>query len=124
MCELCKKHYHMECVTPPLLSKPSRGYGWSCASCNNKRENNDLEVTTGKNRQNKDLQIAAMKARMKVKASSKIDEDDDKYWKGWSFRYFGYVHLMLTNTPICTYAFSRQYTVAEDTLGRLLNENR
>ncbi|PVG02078.1 hypothetical protein CPB86DRAFT_780999 [Serendipita vermifera] len=98
MCELCKKHYHMECVTPPLLSKPSRGYGWSCASCNNKRENNDLEVTTGKNRQNKDLQIAAMKARMKVKANTKIDEEEDKYWKGWSFRYFG------------------QYTVAEDTL--------
>ncbi|CAG8572653.1 16125_t:CDS:10, partial [Acaulospora colombiana] len=93
MCELCKKHYHMECVTPPLLSKPSRGYGWSCASCNNKRENNDLEVTTGKNRQNKDLQIAAMKARMKVKANSKLDEEEDKYWKGWSFRYFGYGYL-------------------------------
>ncbi|KAG8835592.1 putative PHD type zinc finger protein with BAH domain-containing protein [Serendipita sp. 399] len=98
MCELCKRHYHMECVNPPLLSKPSRGYGWSCASCNNKRENKDVEVVTSKSRQNKDLALAAAKARAKAKANVKLDEDHERFWKGWNFRYFG------------------QYTVAEDTL--------
>ncbi|KAG8782439.1 putative PHD type zinc finger protein with BAH domain-containing protein [Serendipita sp. 397] len=98
MCELCKRHYHMECVNPPLLSKPSRGYGWSCASCNNKRENKDLEVVTSKSRQGKDLAIVAAKARAKARANAKLDEENERFWKGWSFRYFG------------------QYTVAEDTL--------
>lgn len=98
MCELCKKHFHMECVNPPLLSKPSRGYGWSCAGCNNKRENKEVEVATSKHRQPKDLVTAAAKARSKARPSGKVEEEPDKYWKGWSFRYFG------------------QHTVAEDTL--------
>jgi hypothetical protein len=97
MCELCKKHYQMECVNPPLLSKPSRGYGWSCASCNNKRENKEVEVTTSKNRQSKDLVIAAAKARAKARATSKTEEQADKYWKGWSFRYFGYTACLSQN---------------------------
>ncbi|CAG7847903.1 Lid2 complex component snt2 Short=Lid2C component snt2 [Serendipita indica DSM 11827] len=98
MCELCKKHYHMECVNPPLLAKPSRGYGWSCASCNNKRDSNEVDVGTSKIRQTRDLALALAKARAKSKPSPKSEEEPEKFWKGWNFRYFG------------------QYTVAEDTL--------
>lgn len=87
-CELCKQHYHMECVKPPLLTKPSRGYGWSCAECNNTRENGELEVSTARIK-NRDMQIAMAKARQKWRAAVKLDEKNDKYWKGWSFRYFG-----------------------------------
>lgn len=32
-CAHCNNWYHMLCLTPPLLKKPSRGYSWSCAKC-------------------------------------------------------------------------------------------
>ncbi|KAH7035037.1 uncharacterized protein B0I36DRAFT_87152 [Microdochium trichocladiopsis] len=32
-CANCNKTYHMQCVSPPLLKKPSRGFAWSCAAC-------------------------------------------------------------------------------------------
>ena len=28
----------MGCVNPPLAAKPSRGYGWTCATCSRKHE--------------------------------------------------------------------------------------
>src|ERR1700721_4860239 len=37
-CDRCKKFFHMGCVQPPLLAKPSRGYGWTCAPCSQKHE--------------------------------------------------------------------------------------
>lgn len=87
MCELCKKHYHMYCVNPPLLAKPSRGYGWSCASCNDKRGQG--EDATGKARGIKEL-----KRKFKPAPRQYSEEDNDKYWKGWSFRYFGYAMMI------------------------------
>ncbi|RYP56538.1 hypothetical protein DL771_011857 [Monosporascus sp. 5C6A] len=33
-CAVCQQTYHMTCVRPPLLKKPSRGFGWACAACN------------------------------------------------------------------------------------------
>ncbi|KLO07425.1 hypothetical protein SCHPADRAFT_945298 [Schizopora paradoxa] len=32
-CARCKEHFHMSCVSPPLIAKPARGYGWTCAPC-------------------------------------------------------------------------------------------
>lgn len=37
-CAVCKNTYHMRCVRPPLLKKPARGFGWSCAACSRKQE--------------------------------------------------------------------------------------
>lgn len=37
-CAVCKLTYHMQCVQPPLLKKPSRGFGWSCGPCSRKQE--------------------------------------------------------------------------------------
>lgn len=37
-CASCHKFYHMLCLDPPLLKKPSRGFSWSCAPCNKKHE--------------------------------------------------------------------------------------
>ncbi|TQN75403.1 E3 ubiquitin-protein ligase SNT2, partial [Colletotrichum shisoi] len=37
-CAVCKKTYHMNCVRPPLLKKPSRGFAWSCAACSRAQE--------------------------------------------------------------------------------------
>ncbi|CUM56559.1 uncharacterized protein AC631_01829 [Debaryomyces fabryi] len=39
-CAGCEKHYHMFCLDPPLLRKPSRGFSWSCAPCT---KQHDLE---------------------------------------------------------------------------------
>ncbi|KAJ1737685.1 putative PHD type zinc finger protein with BAH domain-containing protein [Coemansia sp. Benny D160-2] len=32
-CSLCEKHYHMQCLDPPLSRKPAKGYTWQCAAC-------------------------------------------------------------------------------------------
>ena len=37
-CSDCKLTYHMNCVTPPVTKKPSRGFGWSCAACSRRHE--------------------------------------------------------------------------------------
>lgn len=37
-CSECGKHFHMLCLDPPLLKKPSRGFSWSCALCSKKHE--------------------------------------------------------------------------------------
>lgn len=38
VCGVCHCHYHMLCLDPPLLKKPSRGFLWSCAPCTKKHE--------------------------------------------------------------------------------------
>lgn len=37
-CGGCGKRFHMLCLDPPLLKKPSRGFSWSCAACTKKHE--------------------------------------------------------------------------------------
>lgn len=37
-CAGCGKNFHMLCLDPPLLKKPSRGFSWSCAVCTKKHE--------------------------------------------------------------------------------------
>lgn len=37
-CGECEKYYHMYCLDPPLLKKPSRGFSWACATCTKKHE--------------------------------------------------------------------------------------
>jgi hypothetical protein len=37
-CAVCGCTYHMNCVRPPLLKKPSRGFAWACGPCNRAQE--------------------------------------------------------------------------------------
>ncbi|KAL5594467.1 hypothetical protein BROUX41_001400 [Berkeleyomyces rouxiae] len=37
-CSDCKITWHMNCVSPPVMKKPSRGFGWSCAPCSRRHE--------------------------------------------------------------------------------------
>jgi hypothetical protein len=37
-CAVCHNTYHMTCVRPPLLKKPSRGFAWACAPCSRAQE--------------------------------------------------------------------------------------
>ncbi|KAJ2448653.1 putative PHD type zinc finger protein with BAH domain-containing protein [Coemansia sp. RSA 2336] len=32
-CSLCGGHYHLKCLDPPPTRKPAKGYGWQCAAC-------------------------------------------------------------------------------------------
>ncbi|KAJ2669931.1 putative PHD type zinc finger protein with BAH domain-containing protein [Coemansia sp. RSA 1085] len=32
-CSLCDRHYHLKCLDPPPTRKPAKGYGWQCAAC-------------------------------------------------------------------------------------------
>ncbi|KAI9695647.1 MAG: putative PHD type zinc finger protein with BAH domain-containing protein [Bogoriella megaspora] len=32
-CALCRNTWHLNCVRPPLVKKPARGFAWSCAAC-------------------------------------------------------------------------------------------
>ncbi|KAG8221065.1 hypothetical protein J3R82DRAFT_2579 [Butyriboletus roseoflavus] len=103
-CDRCKNFFHMGCVQPPLLAKPSRGYGWTCAPCSKRHEEevdshevrhptpvtkpkSNAPAPRGRGRPRKDRTLA-----------EKEESVDIKYFKMWPFRYFG------------------QYTVAEDTL--------
>ncbi|KAF9224072.1 hypothetical protein BS17DRAFT_780421 [Gyrodon lividus] len=103
-CDRCKKFFHMGCVQPPLLAKPSRGYGWTCAPCSRRHEEevdshevrhptpitkpkSNAPAPRGRGRPRKDRSLA-----------EKEENVDIKYFKMWPFRYFG------------------QYTVADDTL--------
>ncbi|KAH9930212.1 uncharacterized protein B0H18DRAFT_993754 [Fomitopsis serialis] len=106
-CDRCKKFFHMGCVNPPLLAKPSRGYGWTCAPCSRRHEEEvdsheglrqlvpaqpkvvktNAPAARGRGRPRKDRQLAEKEENLEV-----------KHFKMWPFRYFGL------------------YTVAEDTL--------
>lgn len=103
-CDRCKKFFHMSCVQPPLLAKPSRGYGWTCAPCSKRHEEevdshevrhptpvvkpkSNAPAPRGRGRPRKDRSLAEKEENLEI-----------KYFKMWPFRYFG------------------QYTVAEDTL--------
>ncbi|KAI9845812.1 MAG: putative PHD type zinc finger protein with BAH domain-containing protein [Sclerophora amabilis] len=37
-CAVCRSTYHMNCVRPPLLKKPSRGFAWACGPCSRAQE--------------------------------------------------------------------------------------
>ncbi|KAF7722357.1 putative PHD type zinc finger protein with BAH domain-containing protein [Apophysomyces ossiformis] len=35
-CAACQKSFHMSCLNPPLVRKPSKGFAWQCAFCSRK----------------------------------------------------------------------------------------
>ncbi|KAK9367137.1 hypothetical protein V1509DRAFT_627739 [Lipomyces kononenkoae] len=37
-CAVCGNDYHMSCVRPPLIKKPTRGFAWACAICSRDQE--------------------------------------------------------------------------------------
>lgn len=62
-CAVCQNTYHMNCVRPPLLKKPSRGFAWSCAACSRAQERK-LEARNTPNFSD-------------ANADADIDDDDD-----------------------------------------------
>lgn len=89
----------MACVNPPLLAKPSRGYGWTCAPCSREHEEevdkhklarnptpvapkpkSNAPAARGRGRPRKDRTQAEKEENMEI-----------KHFKMWPFRYFGCV---------------------------------
>ncbi|EDR14493.1 uncharacterized protein LACBIDRAFT_244290 [Laccaria bicolor S238N-H82] len=95
-CDRCKRYFHMRCVQPPLMAKPSRGYGWTCAPCSRKHEQevdsheirhptpvppkpkSNLPAPRGRGRPRKDRSLAEKQENLPV-----------KHFNLWPFRYFG-----------------------------------
>ncbi|KAJ7066423.1 hypothetical protein C8F01DRAFT_981507 [Mycena amicta] len=103
-CDRCKRFFHMACVQPPLAAKPSRGYGWTCAPCSRRHEE---EVDSREARPinpafPRRTNAPAMRGRGRPRKdrvqAEKEEKLDIKHFRMWPFRYFG------------------QHTVAEDTL--------
>ncbi|TFK29580.1 hypothetical protein FA15DRAFT_677545 [Coprinopsis marcescibilis] len=104
-CDRCKRFFHMRCVQPPLLAKPTRGYGWTCAPCSRRHEEEvDSHDVRHLSSISRPLKSNAPPARgrgrpRKDKGQAEREEVVEiKHFKMWPFRYFG------------------QHTVAEDTL--------
>ncbi|KAF8902398.1 hypothetical protein CPB84DRAFT_1678860 [Gymnopilus junonius] len=106
LCDRCKKYFHMKCVQPPLLAKPSRGYGWTCAPCSRRHEEEVdshehrhlTPVTAPKLKSNAPAARGRGRPRKDKSLAEKEENLPVKHFNMWPFRYFG------------------QHTVAEDTL--------
>ncbi|GLB41633.1 putative PHD-zinc-finger like domain containing protein [Lyophyllum shimeji] len=104
-CDRCKRYFHMRCVQPPLMAKPSRGYGWTCAPCSKQHEeevdSHDVRHATPAVVSKKSNAPAVRGRGRPRKDKSQAEREENmvvKHFKMWPFRYFG------------------QHTVAEDTL--------
>ncbi|KZV70846.1 hypothetical protein PENSPDRAFT_685129 [Peniophora sp. CONT] len=108
-CDRCHKYFHLQCVSPPLNAKPTRGYGWTCAACSRAREE-PIEIQTSSSRRAATPQKprstaqahSAPRPRGRPRKDRTIAEKEEslpmRCFKGWPWRYFGL------------------YTRAEDTL--------
>ncbi|KAL0953950.1 hypothetical protein HGRIS_005111 [Hohenbuehelia grisea] len=104
-CDRCKKYFHMLCVQPPLMNKPSRGYGWTCAPCSRKHEeevdSHDVRHSTPITTKPKSNAPAPRGRGRPRKDRSQAEREENlqiKHFNMWPYRYFG------------------QYTKALDTL--------
>ncbi|KAJ7809042.1 hypothetical protein B0H14DRAFT_3090942 [Mycena olivaceomarginata] len=72
-CDRCKRFFHMRCVQPPLAAKPSRGYGWTCAPCSKRHEE----------------EVDSRDVRPTAPLAEKEEKMAIKHFRMWPFRYFG-----------------------------------
>ncbi|KAI0259433.1 hypothetical protein BC834DRAFT_833552 [Gloeopeniophorella convolvens] len=103
-CDRCKSFFHMGCVQPPLASKPTRGYGWTCGPCSRAHERavqghdvrhvpppppkpkSHAPPARGRGRPRKDRERAEKEESVPV-----------RHFKMWPFRYFG-LHTVAVDT--------------------------
>ena len=97
-CDRCKNFFHMACVTPPLLAKPSRGYGWTCAPCSRQHEeevdSHEVRVhapVASKPKSNAPAPRARGRPRKDRSLADKEESVEIKHFNMWPFRYFGCV---------------------------------
>lgn len=89
----------MGCNNPPLLAKPSRGYGWTCAPCSREHEEEvdshklNRHSTPGaqKPKSNAPAPRGRGRPRKDRVQAEKEEQLEIRHFKMWPFRYFGYV---------------------------------
>ena len=109
----------MSCVSPPLVAKPARGYGWTCAPCSRRHEDqvdnggiSHVAGAQGHNRENTPRNGAGnglsangrtgrgrgrpRKEKLGATPMSSEEELQVKHYKLWPFRYFGFVSPLLS----------------------------
>lgn len=76
-CGGCSKHFHMLCLDPPLLKKPSRGFSWSCAACTKKHEleyrSKKILMLSHDNRTTNELELLEISELL----SPKVEEEEE-----------------------------------------------
>ncbi|KAG6271535.1 hypothetical protein E4U48_003449 [Claviceps purpurea] len=100
-CAVCQNTYHMNCVKPPLLKKPSRGFAWSCAACSRAQERR-LEAHNAPNGvepEEEDLLDEEDEDAHGIAADRTTPPEDDEHPQGtaeqvyqaslWPWRYLG-----------------------------------
>lgn len=110
-CDTCRKYFHMRCVNPPLLSKPAKGYSWSCAPCTRQHDAHVEEHGVGGGGLNSDVTLPVRGPRSQAASSRRanrahffgdvpaqtneaslhtsMDREGLRCYQGWPYRYFG-----------------------------------
>lgn len=110
-CDTCRKFFHMHCLTPPLASKPAKGYSWSCAPCAKQHDEivekhgvggGGLDATPSNDPRAPRSAQAAKRKRNRSHLfgdvlepvgehvlSNPMDRDGLRSFQGWLYRYFG-----------------------------------
>jgi len=95
-CDRCQSFFHMGCVQPPLSAKPSRGYGWTCAPCSRRHEEevDSHEVIRHSTPSNsKPKAPGRPRGPGRPRKDRKLAEQEEnapiKHFGMWPFRYFG-----------------------------------
>lgn len=82
----------MQCVQPPLLAKPAKGYGWTCAPCTVSHEERvDRKLAARGNTPVNSKPPKLTKSKNGDGAKTRVMPTEDKYFKMWPYRYFGSV---------------------------------
>ena len=101
-CAVCGNSYHMNCVRPPLLKKPSRGFAWACGPCNRSNErrvearNTPTQVTEAEDDLAEDEDEEMSQGGTGTDAGTPLDADLRQptaeqlaLVKQWPYRYLG-----------------------------------
>ncbi len=86
---VCRFYYHMGCVNPPLLAKPAKGYSWVCQPCGHGA--GPEPAPTGI----KAAWVAKANLKGKEREAPPQYDTPDAFYRGWNFRYFGWVSARL-----------------------------
>lgn len=97
LCDRCKKYFHMRCVQPPLIAKPSRGYGWTCAPCSRQHDeevdSHEIRHATPVGVKQTRSNAPAARGRGRPRKDKFLAEKEEnlpvKHFNMWPFRYYG-----------------------------------
>lgn len=109
-CDTCRKFFHMSCLSPPLQTKPAKGYCWNCAPCARSHDEIVEECGVGGGGLDSKVNTAARGPRGQSHTSKRTkahlfgdvipmedehelrtpaDREGLRCFNGWPYRYFG-----------------------------------